>query len=217
MQTFLDHLVIAANNLEEGADYVNELFGIDIAAGGRHEIMGTHNKVTALGENIYLEVVSVNPDMQVPDQPRWFGLDDPHVLGSLASGPKLLTWAVRTDDLERLVAQSTVPVGRIREASRDDLRWKVAITEDGRMPAAGFVPLCMQWLVDPHPAGRMQDTGCRFRSLTLHHPHGEWLARALQSIGADRLVDVAPAAKTDPARMELVIDTPRGSVTLDNR
>ena len=217
MITHLDHIVIAAKELEQGAEYVNELFGVDIGTGGRHEIMGTHNKVMALGENVYLEVIAINPDMKAPDVPRWFGLDDPHILGSLDSGPKLLTWAVRTANLEQLVDDSAVPIGQIWKATRDDLTWKVAISEDGRLPGAGFIPLCMQWLVDFHPAERMQQAGCQFRSLTLVHPRPDWLAQSLDSIDARELVTIRKTEQGCRAYIELVLDTPNGEITLSSQ
>ena len=76
MNTRLDHIVIAAADLDSGADYVNEKLGVDIPPGGRHEMMGTHNRVMSLGNDIYLEVIAINPDMDSPQCPRWFGLDD---------------------------------------------------------------------------------------------------------------------------------------------
>lgn len=210
----IDHIVIAASDLEQGVDYIRDTLGVEIPAGGRHEMMGTWNKVMSLGNGVYLELIAINPDMQPPIQPRWFGLDDPHVRQSLASGPKLLTWAVNTHDLESLVSSSSVPLGRIQEAQRDSLKWKVAISEDGRMPASGFLPLCIQWLVDFHPSEKMADLGVSFAELRIHHSRSEWLESALDSIGGSSLVSVHETPDNETDFLELVMNTPHGEVTL---
>jgi len=79
MGTRIDHLVIGADNLEQGISFVRERLGIDIPYGGVHPQMGTHNHLVQLGNDIFLEVIAINPDMEPPNAPRWFGLDDPFI------------------------------------------------------------------------------------------------------------------------------------------
>ena len=43
--------------------------------GGEHPRMGTHNLLLRLGDSVFLEVLSPNPDAPPPSRPRWFGLD----------------------------------------------------------------------------------------------------------------------------------------------
>ena len=217
MNTRLDHIVIAATTLDQGADYVRQVLGVDIPDGGQHQMMGTHNKVMSLGQGVYLEVIAINAEMKSPDHPRWFGLDDPHIRHSLAQHPKLLTWAVNTDELDSLVGSSRVGLGEVRQAQRDNLKWKVAITEDGRMPGAGFIPLCIEWLVDFHPSEAMQSLGCIFNSLTIYHSKPRWLKECLQSIGADNLVNISQIAEDQTAYMELKVSCPRGEVTISSK
>lgn len=184
MKSRLDHIVVAASRLEEGKQYIREMLDLDIPIGGRHDMMGTHNCVMALGERTYLEVVAVNSRMSPPECPRWFGLDDPYIRMALKQGPRLLTWAVNTTDLEALVNASGTPLGCIKEAQRDNLKWKVALSEDGRMPGAGFLPLCIQWQVSSHPAGHMADFGWRLETLAVYHNRKIWMEKMLESIGA---------------------------------
>ena len=217
MDTRLDHIVIAASTLEQGADYIREQLGVEIPDGGRHEMMGTHNKVMSLGNSVYLEVIAVNPKMQPPASPRWFGLDDPHVIHSISRKPRLLTWAVNTSNLEYLVEQSSVNIGDIRHAQRDNLKWKVAITEDGRLPGAGFIPLCIQWLVDFHPSENMQQLDCKFESLSLFHPRPQWLRSSLASIHADSVVTITESEPGEPACLELAVITPGGRVLISSK
>ena len=57
----LDHIVIAAASLAQGGDFLRELLGVDIPAGGAHDAMGTHNLLMQLGEDRYLEVIAIDP------------------------------------------------------------------------------------------------------------------------------------------------------------
>ena len=45
----LDHLVVAADTLDQGAAYVRDRLGVSPAGGGTHVAMGTHNRVLKLG------------------------------------------------------------------------------------------------------------------------------------------------------------------------
>jgi hypothetical protein len=59
----IDHLVIAADSLEQGADRRAATFGVQPSGGGKHPRMGTHNRVIAISSesfpDCYLEVVAI--------------------------------------------------------------------------------------------------------------------------------------------------------------
>ena len=86
--TTIDHLVFGAYSLDEGVDFIYQKLGVMPNQGGKHPLMGTHNKLLKLGRSIYLEIIAIDPDATKPNRPRWFGLDDLQP----ASKPKLLTW-----------------------------------------------------------------------------------------------------------------------------
>ena len=44
----IDHLVIAADSLEQSADWRAATFGDQPSGGGKHPLMGTHNRVIAI-------------------------------------------------------------------------------------------------------------------------------------------------------------------------
>ncbi|HUP30702.1 MAG TPA: VOC family protein, partial [Usitatibacter sp.] len=96
----LDHLVVAARNLEDGAAWLESRLGAVLSPGGKHVLMGTHNRLLSLGEGRYLELISVDPEAPPPGRARWFDLDSPAMQVRLARSPALIHWAVRTDDIE---------------------------------------------------------------------------------------------------------------------
>lgn len=212
----MDHLVVAASTLEEGCEYLADKLGAAIPPGGRHEFMATHNRVMTLGDGVYLEIIAIDPEGVPPAHPRWFALDDPLVRASLANGPRLLTWAVNTSNLHALCAAASVPLGKITAAQRGELKWQVTVAEDGRLPASGCIPLCIQWQIPFHPASRMVDLGCRFKSLSIAHPRPDWLADVLTGIGAAHCVAISGVADSEMSCLSAVLQTPQGLVTLDS-
>ena len=215
-KTRLDHIVVGASSLERGAEYVEKTLGVQVPDGGEHAMMGTHNKVMTLGNGVYLEIIAANSKMAPPERPRWFGLDDPSVIASLERSPRLLTWAINTTDLHKLTAESDIVVGEIQQAERGDLRWKVALTDDGRLSAAGFFPLCIQWLVDFHPSERMADLQCRLLNINIRHRRASWLRKCLESIGADQLVTVEGCEDFEVSHLAATIQTPSGECVISS-
>ena len=71
----LDHLAVAGETLAEAVAHVEDALGVEMAAGGVHVEMGTHNRLLSLGPGMYLEAIAVDPAARGPDRPRWFDLD----------------------------------------------------------------------------------------------------------------------------------------------
>ena len=110
----LDHLVVAADVLGLGEDYIESLLGVRPQRGGKHAAMGTHNSVLGLGSRSYLEVIAADPEGVAPDRPRWFDLDRPEMRKLLAQGPRLIHWVVRCDDIQSAHAHIAVRAARVR-------------------------------------------------------------------------------------------------------
>ena len=85
--------------------------GVTLTGGGKHAAMGTHNRVLKLGPGQYLEVIAIDPEGRQPDFPRWFNLDDPGFQARLKIRPRLITWVVRTDNVDAL-AEAIMGSGR---------------------------------------------------------------------------------------------------------
>jgi hypothetical protein len=179
----IDHLVVTSPSRETGSAWVTEMLGVPLREGGAHARMGTHNALLRLGDAVYLEVLAIDPNALAPPRPRWFGLDRP-------APPRLAGWIVRTSDILATVAAASVPLGEVEPMERGDLRWRITIPADGRLPLGGMAPGVIEWPDEKHPAGGLPDSGCRLLGLEIDHPEGGEISRLLDSIGFDGPVDV---------------------------
>jgi len=186
----LDHIVIGAATLVEGVAFIRDRLGVDIPPGGKHQLMGTHNHLMRLGESAFLEVISIDPAAPAPGRPRWFDLDNAKMRARLAAGPKLITWVVRSADIEATAQASAVPLGPIMPVSRDALSWRLTIPDDGRIPGDGLVPHVIQWDGNARPWERMAAFGWRLEALVLSHSNPEAVKAGLSSLGADSIAGV---------------------------
>jgi hypothetical protein len=214
MKPQIDHLVVAARNLDEGSEYILDVLGESLQEGGEHVSQGTHNRLLRLGDACYLELIAINPDAPAPSHPRWFELDSDAMQEKLRRKPQLLTWAVRTDRIEELASRSIAPLGTVTPMSRNNLRWRLTVTEDGRLPKSGIIPFLIQWDETVHPASRMTDTGCSLVSLRGSHPQTDEILAALQALGVEQLLSLERIPFHETPRLMALIQTPRGVKTL---
>jgi hypothetical protein len=210
----LDHIVIAADSLQQGVDYLQRSLGVEIPPGGKHQSMATHNHVMQLGNDAYLEVIAIDPEGETPRHPRWFGLDTPQMRAAIREQPRLITWVINTPDLQSLAKQAGFDIGTPTKLSRDNLSWEFALPDDGRLLGAGMLPYCIQWHSSPHPSQGMADTGCLLQELTIHHNRPHWLNDRLDAIEVGHLVHVEPLPDNETAYLSATIDTPNGTVEL---
>ena len=210
----LDHIVIAADSLQQGVDYLQRSLGVEIPPGGKHQSMATHNHVMQLGNDAYLEVIAIDPDGETPRHPRWFGLDTPQMRAAIREQPRLITWVINTPDLQSLAKQAGFDIGTPTKLSRDNLSWEFALPDDGRLLGDGMLPYCIQWHSSPHPSQGMADTGCLLQELTIHHNRPHWLIDRLDAIEVGHLVHIEPLPDNETAYLSATIDTPNGTVEL---
>lgn len=196
----LDHLAVAALSLDAGVAVVEEALGVALAGGGEHPLMGTHNRLLGLGD-VYLEVISVNPVAPAPDHPRWFDLDN------FAGVPRLTNWICRSDDMEAAINASPDGVGVPIELARADLRWQMAVPDDGKLPFDNVFPALIQWHGAAHPATRLPDVGCRLLAFEVIHPQATALKTALGGMFIDPRVSILQG---DTAGYRAEIQTPHG-------
>lgn len=180
----IDHLVVAAATLDDGARHVRETLGVDPDPGGRHDRMGTHNRLLRAGPSTYVEVIAVDPDAPRPDRPRWFGLDHP------VAEPTLATWVLRVPGLDGVDA-----FGAVEAMRRGDLNWRLTIPADGAPPFGGALPALIDWQDSPHPCTRLPDRGVVLEALEIAHPEAARLRDLLSMAslsGPWRIVEGEP-------------------------
>lgn len=210
MEIRFDHLVIAARSLAEGVQWVEAKLGAPMGPGGRHDLMGTHNRLLSLGPGRFLEVIAIDPDAPPPGRPRWFDLDAPAMQARLARGPALVTWVARAGDIEAAVAATAVGKPEILALSRGPYRWRIGVPASGALAQAGTAPTVIQWLTE-HPAAALADVGCRLEKLVLRHRAAGATLDALHAAGLDSAEPVHAQAGEG---MEAHIRTPRGIVEI---
>ncbi len=204
----IDHLVYAAPDLSRAMDAIETLTGVRPVAGGKHTGRGTHNALLSLGPGAYLEIIAPDPQQLDPEQPRAFGLD-------ALSAPRLVTWAAKAPDIERLVdalRAAGYNAGPVVQGHRDlpagaRLEWKLALNPD--RPGDGLVPFLIEWLPGaPHPS-ETAPLGCTLVSLQGRHPDLESVATALVALGIDLQMEWA-----DSPALIGTLETPAGRVQL---
>ncbi len=183
MSLALDHLVVASRTLDEGAAWLEARLGVAPAGGGRHALMGTHNRLLSLGPEAYLEIIAIDPQASAPGRPRWYGLDDPAMRARLEKAPGLAHWVVRTDDIARDRASLGERAGEILEVTRGDLRWRIGVPSDGSLPDGGAFPTLIEWPGGRHPAPTLPDAGCRLDWLAIRSPRAEAIESTLGTLG----------------------------------
>lgn len=198
----LDHLAVSAGSLDEGVEAVEAALGLPLAAGGKHAHMSTHNRLLGLGD-VYLEVIAADPDAPAPSWPRWFDLD------AFTGAPRLTNWICNCDDLDAALAVAPSGAGVSVDLARGDLRWRMGVPADGKLPYDGCFPALIQWL-GPHPAGRLPDQGARLVRLEVAHPEAAAL-REMVPLHDPRVQIVAGPEKA----LRAEIDTPAGRRVLE--
>jgi hypothetical protein len=229
-QAELDHLVLMAPTLAEGAAWCQATLGVAPQPGGRHALFGTHNRLLDISSarypRSYLEVIAVDPDAQpAPDaqgrpRARWFDMDDPALRERVrAHGPQLIHWVARVPDLATAVtALATLGLDRgdVLAASRDtprgELRWQISVRPDGQRLFDGLLPTLIEWGAR-HPSDDLPASGVALRQAVMTHPRAEQLLQACAAVGLHR----ATAHTGAQAGARVQLDTPLGVVELDTR
>jgi catechol 2,3-dioxygenase-like lactoylglutathione lyase family enzyme len=106
MLTGIDHLVIAVDDPDQAVAALAEVLGLDEGGGGRHEQLGTFNRLIWLGDT-YLELIGVFD--RTLAAASWVGAP---TIRALDRGGGLATWAIASDDIRADAA-------RLRAAGSD--------------------------------------------------------------------------------------------------
>jgi len=217
VSAWLDHLVVAAHTLQQGADWCERRLGVAPTPGGQHVAMGTHNRLLAIGSaafpQAYLEIIAIDPQAPPPARARWFGLDDAALQARLRDRPRLLHAVARTDRLDETLAALAaqgLDAGQAVAAERASphglFRWRIAGRADGRLLCGGALPTLIEWQ-SMHPSDHLPQGAVALHSVTL----GGLPAAALQPLALQGI-----AAAGCGAALRAVLDTPRGRIELSS-
>lgn len=205
----LDHLVVVAPTLAEGAAHVRECLGLDVPFGQRHRYMGTHNHLLQLGGPVYLEIVSIDAAGEPPARARWFGLDDRQaVRADWDAGRRLRGWVASTDAIDAVLAGRPQLFGKkVSLPSPEASTFDFAMLDDGSLPLGGAAPSIIDRRGKPRSMASMPDLGARLRSFTLQHPDAARLMALYRGLGIDRPPEVVEGIGP---RYRAAIETPGG-------
>lgn len=177
MSVLLDHLVVVAATLQQGVAWCESTLGVTPGPGGKHVLMGTHNRLLKISTeaypDAYLEIIAIDPEAPAPKRVRWFGMDDPVQQASLQAAPRLVHLVARSTmlDMHRwgLITvghQPGDPVAASRDTPAGVLSWEILVRDDGALNCGGALPTLIQWK-GLHPAQAMPACGVTLRALTL--------------------------------------------------
>ncbi len=124
----IDHLVIACADPDAAADDLARDLGLQPGGGGRHDALGTYNRLVWLGDT-YLELIGVF-DRDLASH-SWVGAP---TVRALEAGGGLATWAVATDDIDDDVTRlnaggaglSAAIEGERRRPDGTIVRWRLS-------------------------------------------------------------------------------------------
>ena len=211
----IDHLVIGARTLDEGVAWCEATLGVAPPDGGKHALMGTHNRVMSIASagtpKAYLEIIAIDPKAPNPGRVRWFDLDSPAMQASLVQGPRLIHWVARCEDIDARCArlrEAGIDRGEVLEAQRQTerglLRWRISVRPDGARLFDGALPTLIQW-GDAHPVDGMSDSGIQLQRLEAGGLPTQ--AQALFTTPGVRFADGPPS-------LAATLSTPKGEIHL---
>jgi Glyoxalase-like domain len=233
MKTQIDHVVIVANNLDQGVAWCEATLGITPGPGGEHKLFGTHNRLfkiaTPANPMAYCEIIAINsaanPAIKQGTQ-RWFDMDNAELKAAVAIEPRLVHFVANTPDVQAACATLTalnIDRGPALEASRHSrkglLQWQITVRADGQRLFNGMLPTLIQWgkpdAAEPlrlHPRNSLPRSGVTLQGITSTHPEANALQSAYAAIGLHGVV-----VQDGPANLNVTLQTPKGVVTLNSQ
>jgi hypothetical protein len=107
----IDHVLLATDDLEAGDRLLASAHGLTTTGGGRHEGIGTHNRIVPLGRG-YLELIAVHDPQEAASSP----------LGSVLAAAiaeragRFLGWCVAVEDVEAVSRRLGTEISQIARA-----------------------------------------------------------------------------------------------------
>src|SRR4051794_6135586 len=101
----IDHVIYGTADLDRATARVEADLGLTAVPGGRHEGVGTHNRIVSLGDGSFIELLAVADAREAAGSE--FGAA---LVAGIARREGLLAWAVAVDDVGAVAARLRAPL-----------------------------------------------------------------------------------------------------------
>jgi Glyoxalase-like domain len=139
----IDHVIYGTADLDLAAARVEAELGLTAVAGGRHDGVGTHNRIVPLGDGSFLELLAVADPQEASGSELGAALQ-----AAIARGDGLLGWAVAAGDLGAIAARLGTPISSVGRQGRT-----ARLTAVAESLAEPCLPFFIERAARPH-AGR---------------------------------------------------------------
>ncbi len=142
----LDHIVLGACTLERGTEFVEDILQAKMSDIGYHKDMGTHNRVIRINDDVYFEVVAIDPEIKNFKHRRWFNLDNQNLQLKLKKVPQIIGYVVENNNKIPLKYYNP-----FFNASRLNYRWQFAMPKykynilDYQIIETCIIPSLISW------------------------------------------------------------------------
>ena len=205
----LDHIVLAAQDVQAAVEEIAAATGVRAELGGRFEGRGVYNRLLALQDGAYLEIIGPDPQQAGHEGALPFGMH-------LTEETKVAHWCAKAGaEIEQRVASAreagydlgaVQPLGRVL-ADGTRLDWRLSI---GGWPPlmGGLVPFLIDWGDALHPS-ETAVKGCTLVDFHAEHPDPESVQAGLAAVGVELRVE-----RGDEAALFATLEGPGGRITL---
>ena len=135
----IDHVIFGTADIQATAARLQEEHGLGSVVGGKHEGLGTGNRIVPLG-SAYLELMGVVDETQAAVHPfgRWF-------TSQIETGDRFLMWCIGTDDIDSVAERLSLDIEPWTRTTPDGtaLSWRLAGLEVAESDPE--IPFFIQW------------------------------------------------------------------------
>jgi hypothetical protein len=90
----IDHVIYGTADLDLAAARIDACLGLTVVPGGRHDGLGTHNRIVPLGDGSFIELLAVADPQEARRSPVGAALQ-----AAIAQGDGLFGWALAVEDV----------------------------------------------------------------------------------------------------------------------
>ena len=200
----LDHIVLGALTLEEGTEYVERILQAKLSNVGYHKNMGTHNRVIRISDEVYLEVVAIDPKIKYIKNKKWFNLDNLNLQSKLKKSPQIIGYVIEKKDMN--ISKYYDP---FFESSRANFRWQFAMPTsknnilDSQIIETGIIPSLISWKSEK-PIHQMKKNQFELISFEIEIPKKQkHFNTFLRDFGVIEYVSVSSISKLNSSILKL--------------